>query len=375
MQTPSSDLSKQSRASLETGEPAWGGLFWALPLLYVFVDPYRRQADWLEWLITGLAFAVFLALYTLGLIFWRRKDVLRFQCAAATAVAVAFSAYAPTGAIFFPVIAAFVPFSVNGRIAPSAALVGFVILVFCVEWVLLNRAIGGFFYVIVFQSLLLGAGTTFVARQTLANDRLSRLAERERIARDLHDTLGQTLTAIVLKAELAARLVEQRAPAARGEIADIERISREALAEIREVIQGYHAGGIVAELGRAESVLEAAGIDLEQDCDAAHVSPAQERVLSLVLRESVTNVVRHARATRCRVSLQRMGDSIRLLVQDNGRGGVHAEGLGTRSIQARVEALGGSAVWDGASGTALTVTLPLAVVDPGPVMSGHHRDG
>jgi DNA-binding CsgD family transcriptional regulator len=138
VQTPS--VSKQSNDSLETAGPAWGGLFWALPLFYVFVDPYRRQADWLEWLITGLAFAAFLALYTLGLIFWRRKDVLRRQCAAATVVAVAFSAYAPSGAIFFPVIAAFVPFSVNGRIAASAALAGFVILVFCVEWVLLNRA-------------------------------------------------------------------------------------------------------------------------------------------------------------------------------------------------------------------------------------------
>jgi two-component system, NarL family, sensor histidine kinase DesK len=359
MQTRRSGVLEKLRWRTEDGAPAWGGLLWALPLGYVFIDPFRRQADWLEWLVTALAFGVFLALYTLGLVFWRRKDVLRFQCAAATALAVAFTAYRPSGAIFFPVIAAFVPFSVHGRIAASATLVSLTAVICAVEWLLLRRAFDSFFYVVVCESLILGAGTTFIARQMRANDRLSRVAERERIARDLHDTLGQTLTAIAVKSELAGRLLEQDAAAARSEIADIERISRETLAEVREVVQGYHAGGLNAELNRARSMLEAAGVRVDEDFDAPDVSPAQERVLGLVLRESVTNIVRHAQASRCRLGLRGIGDSIRLVVQDNGRGGAHHEGLGMQSIRARVDALGGSAVWNGESGTAVTITLPI----------------
>jgi two-component system sensor histidine kinase DesK len=359
--TPTTDVTERRRLPAELGAPNWGGLLWALPLFYVLVDPYRRQAGWLEWLITGAALLVFLALYTLGLIYWRRKEIVRLQCGAATVVAAAFTAYSPSGAIFFAMIAAFLPFSVSGRIAPAATVVGAVVLIFTAEWLALGREVDSFFYVIVVQSLLLGAGVTFVARQQLENERLSRGAERERIARDLHDTLGQTLTIIALKSELAGRLLDQNADEARREIADVERVSREALAEVREVIGGYHSGGIRAELQRARSVLEAAGISVEQDTDSAEISLAQERILGLVLRESVTNVVRHARATHCELSFRQFGDSLRLLVKDNGRGGVHREGLGIRSIQARVEAIGGSAVWDGQIGTALTITLPVAV--------------
>src|SRR5262245_38331353 len=346
------------RRPTEDGSPAWGGLLWALPLAYVFVDPYRRQADWVEWLVTSLTLGAFLALYTLGLIFWRRKDVLRFQCAAATVLAIAFTTYRPSGAIFFPVIAAFIPFSVNGRIAASATLVASLVGAFALEWLLLGRAFDAFFYVVVFQSLILGAGTTFVARQTLANDRVSRIAERERIARDLHDTLGQTLTAIAVKAELAGRLLDRNS-AAHGEIAEIERLARDTLAEAREMIHGYHAGGLNAELVRARSMLEAAGVVVEQDCDARDVSPVQERVLGLALRESVTNIVRHAQATRCRPALQSIGDTIGMVVHDNGRGGVHLDGLGMQSIKARVNALGGNADWDGQRGTLVTITLPV----------------
>jgi two-component system sensor histidine kinase DesK len=268
-------------------------------------------------------------------------------------------AYRSSGAIFFPVIAAFLPFSVNGRVAASAALVASLVVVYAVEWLLLGRAIDAFFYVILFQSLILGAGTTFVARQTLANDRLSRIAERERIARDLHDTLGQTLTAIAVKAELAGRLLQHNIGAARSEIAQIEEIAREAVAEAREVIHGHHAGGLNAELARARSTLEAAGVGVEQDCDPLDVPPAHERVLGLVLRESVTNIVRHARANRCRLAVHRIGDTVCMVVHDNGRGGAHREGLGMQSIKARVGALGGSAVWERERGTLLTINLPI----------------
>jgi len=344
------------------GAPAWGGLLWAIPLAYLLVDPYRRQAEWLEWLITSVALLAFLALYTVGLVYWRRKEIVRLQCAAAAIVAVAFTAYRPSGGILFAMVAAFLPFSVNGRIAPSVTLVGALAATFVAEWLLLGRDVDSFFYVIVFQSLLLGTGTTFVARQQIENERLARGAERQRIARDLHDTLGQTLTTIALKSELAGQLLDRNVEAARREIADIERVSREALAETRELIHGYTSGGLEAEFERARRVLETAGIVPKQNYEPQALAPAQDRILALVLRESITNVVRHAQATHCEVSFDKAGEFVRLLVRDDGRGGVHSEGLGIASIRARLESVGGSAVWDGRNGTSLTVTLPITAV-------------
>jgi two-component system sensor histidine kinase DesK len=311
--------------------------------------------------ITSFTLLAFLALYSIGLIYWHRKTTLRWQCLAATILAVAFTAYRPSGAIFFPIIAAFLPFSVDGRPLRSMMLVGLVAAILYVEWLLLGREIDSFLYVLVTFSLILGSGTAFNARQLLSNERLFRSAERERIARDLHDTLGQSLTAIAVKSELARHLLDKQAwMEARSEMADVERVSREALAEMRELVRNYYGGGVVAELQRAKSMLEAADIAIEQNCDLPEVSPAQERVLGLVIRESVTNVVRHAQASLCKLDIRREGDSIRFLMQDNGVGGTHHKGLGMQSIEARVEALGGNAVWDGSRGTVLSVILPLA---------------
>lgn len=343
----------------EDGEPAWGGIFWALPMLYVFVDPYQRQAGWLEWLVTSLAFLAFFTLYLAGLLFWRRGHVVRRVCLAATILAVCYAAYRPIGAIFFPVIAAFLPFSVNGRIAPSAVLLGLLAAAFGVEWFLLGRDPSSFFFVLLSVSLIIGIGTTFAARQLLENERLFRNAERERIAQDLHDILGHTLSVIVLKSELAHRLMDAEPERARKEIRDVERVSRQALAEVRDAIQGYQTGGIQAEIEHARATLESAGIAVEHECGISSIPLAQERVLSLVLREAVTNILRHAKATACRLSVQSTLENYRMSISDNGRGGIFQEGLGMRSIRARVESLGGAAVWSGESGTVLTVTVPV----------------
>ena len=142
----------------------------------------------------------------------------------------------------------------------------------------------------------------------VANDEiehLAKVAERERIARDLHDLLGHTLSLITLKAELARKLVDRDPQRAKQEMQDVEQTSRAALADVREAISGYRGQGLAAELIRARQTLETAGITV--DCDASEVplSPAQESVLALALREAVTNVVRHAQAQRCSVRLSR----------------------------------------------------------------------
>jgi two-component system, NarL family, sensor histidine kinase DesK len=330
-------------------------------MAYVFLDPYTRGAGWLEWVLTSLAFVTFMALYSVGLMYWEDRRILRNVCLGVLALAAVFTAYRPTGVIFFSLVAAFAPFVVGGNIARSVAAIGGVVGFFLLEWWLLHSERSFSFPIAMgIQTLLVSAGTTFMARQNREIERDHRVAERERIARDLHDVLGHTLSSIALKSELAGRLFQADPPRALAEINDVERISREALDEVRAAIHGYHAGDIRAELGRAEALLKTAGITVEQRWESVEIDPARERVLALVLREAVTNVVRHAQAKMCRLALYCTRDEIRLEVGDDGRGGVHAEGIGMHSIRSRVEAFGGSASWSGAPGTQLVIALPIA---------------
>lgn len=192
--------------------------------------------------------------------------------------------------------------------------------------------------------------------------RLHKTAERERIARDLHDILGHTLSVVVLKSELASRLVEQDAPRARKEIEEVERIARQALGEAREAIAGYRSGDLRAEFERAGKTLTTAGIAVDGDCESVSMPAAHERALALVLREAVTNVIRHAQASRCRMKLSLADGGYRLEVGDDGRGGALREGMGMQGIRERVRALGGTVTWRASSprGTTLVVTVPAA---------------
>jgi two-component system sensor histidine kinase DesK len=195
-------------------------------------------------------------------------------------------------------------------------------------------------------------------------EHLAKVAERERIARDMHDVLGHTLSLITLKAELARKLVDRDPQLAKQEMRDVENASRAALAEVRDAISGYRADGIFVELARARATLETAGIRV--DCETARVplSPAQESVLALALREAVTNVVRHAQAQNCVVRLSCSDDTCTMEVADDGRGARAPEGNGLRGMRERLEAIGGSLVRQADLGTRLVIQLPLASPAP-----------
>jgi two-component system sensor histidine kinase DesK len=329
-------------------------------LVYVFWDPYRLGGSWSEWLWTGLAFAIFLSLNVVGLIYWSRRRVIAWVCIAMTAVAVAFAAYRPSGIIFFIIIAGFGPLTVNGRIAASAAIIAGAALLAVAEWWWLWPP-SPTPCVVAVESFLVGGAITFLVRQQVSLRQILKTAERERIARDLHDILGHTLSVIALKAELANRLLEQHPQRAKAEIADVERISRGALSEVRDAIAGYRGGDLAAEFARAKATLETAGIVVERHVENLDVPLAQERVLALALREAVTNIVRHAQAKHCHMSLQRTARDIRLEVRDDGRGGLHDEGFGMRGIRERVAAIGGNVAWNAGAGTVLSVAVPIAV--------------
>ncbi|MFL6620274.1 MAG: sensor histidine kinase [Povalibacter sp.] len=345
---------------LPTGadKPSWSGWFGVVPVAYVFVDPWQKGASWIEWLVTALAFAIFLGLFALGSIYWSRQDIMRRVCVAIAGLALAFTFYRPSGVIFFVFVAAFAPLATGGHIVASAAIIlsaaGLSILQSRLLWP------PNFLpTVIAVQSLLIGAAITVVIRQQIGVRRALKETERERIARDLHDILGHTLSVIILKSELASRLFERDPQRAKVEIDDVQRISRNALSEVREAITGYRDGDLQSELNRAQSTLETAGLAVERICDPVDMAPAQERVLALVLREAVTNVVRHSQAKHCRLTLQRTEEAHQMTISDDGCGVAHREGMGMRGIRERVAALGGEVSWNMRMGTELVVTVPL----------------
>lgn len=335
----------------------WGSLIWTLPLGYVFWAPWQQHAGWVEWTLTALTLVGVLALFLAAL---TRED-RRFSagtCAALLAIAVSFLAYRPSGGLYFPMAATFVPAMTEG-IGLSMALIGAVAVLFGCEWCLLYLSQGVIFPLLVAaQTLVSGFGASFVLRQARVTQRRDRASERERIAQDLHDVVGHSLSSLALKAELARRVFHIDPGRALQELSDVERIARQSLEELRDAIHGYFAGDIRAELNRVVSLLRAARIEVECRCEALEMTPAAERVLALIAREAVTNILRHSQARSCRLVLCRAGEAYRLEICDDGCGGAYQEGVGMRSIRTRAEALGGTARWSSAAGTQLCVSLP-----------------
>lgn len=194
-------------------------------------------------------------------------------------------------------------------------------------------------------------------------EHLATIAERERISRDLHDLLGHTLSLITLKAELAGKLVQRDAAAAASEIRDIEQTARQALSEVRSAVTGYRQAGFAYELDGARHSLAAANITLTAAVQPLVLPPAAENVMSLALREAVTNIVRHARAaTRCEVSLGVEHGMIVLRIADDGGVADAAAikaGNGLSGMRERVAALGGRLAMHGGRGLELELMLPL----------------
>lgn len=174
--------------------------------------------------------------------------------------------------------------------------------------------------------------------------RSAALEERERLGRDLHDILGHSLTVIAVKSELAGRLVDRDPAAAAVEIADIERLAREALADVRSTVAGVREISLVSELSAARTALLAAGIEPDLPVAVDEVPGQLREVYGYLVREAVTNVVRHSGAASCVVRLGRGGIEV---VDDGVRGGVRpsawetaAGGSGLVGLRQRVEDAG-----------------------------------
>ncbi|WP_327291345.1 sensor histidine kinase [Streptomyces sp. NBC_01198] len=192
-------------------------------------------------------------------------------------------------------------------------------------------------------------------RQELARNAVAE--ERLRFSRDLHDLLGHTLSVVVVKAEAARRLAPRDLEAALTQVGDIESVGRQALTEIREAVTGYREGSLSTELDRARSALAASDIEVVLQESGPPLPPQTEALLGWVVREGVTNVVRHSGATLTRIELRSADGLAHLTITDNGHGPVAPApassgatatlqstrtGTGLRGLSERLAAAGGS---------------------------------
>lgn len=352
----------------------WTPFVWLVYLGAYLLMPALLGATSAQWAVYTAGLLAFLPLYFAG--YWvggaRRLPIV----AAIAALGLALTWMNPGAAVFFVYAASFVGGAVSGRAAVSWVL-GLAVAGLAAAWPAGPLRPFALVFVAVFTPLIGFVNLSAAAlRQRdaslrLAHDEIARLARRsgrDRIATDLHDLLGHTLSVIVLKADLAARLIDRDAGRAAEEIREVARVSRQALAEVRQAVQGVHAATIADEVSRAAAVLGAAGIEVHTAIAAplaggsGDPAPPHEQALALVLREAVTNVLRHARASRCDIRVDGDADRLTLLVRDDGTGGPDIEeGTGWSGMRRRVEAHGGAISHERDNGFRLSASVPRRV--------------
>jgi two-component system sensor histidine kinase DesK len=333
----------------------------ALQLLYalfVYLPLVLGRGTALQWFLTVASSAAFIGLYVDFFRHWFQRprralwDVIGI--AGIGFALLPFNVGAVTYAVY---AAALAPLATT----PRRALILFAALASGVAAVMMltpaqdRLTIGAWTISLIF---IIGGGNLLIGTRERQHEQLRRakeeveamakLAERERIARDLHDVLGHTLSVIALKAELAAKLADRDPGRAVQEIQEVERISREALGDVRDAIEGMRAHGLPGELRSAATALQSAGIRLDADIARVPLSP----------REAVTNVLRHACASTCRVELREQNDRVELTIADDGHGGPLREGHGLSGMRERIASAGGTINLDAQQGVAIRVTLP-----------------
>ncbi|MFD7712253.1 sensor histidine kinase [Streptomyces sp. NPDC059785] len=300
--------------------------------------------------------------------------------------------YGGSWLLFFPLLGLAAGATVRGRHLgrTGLGLSGLAALIAGLRdgWGAVNVAYGTFLSTMVTAAIL--SLSEAVRELRAAREELARQAvekERLRFSRDLHDLLGHTLSVIVVKSEAARRLAPRDLDAALLQVTDIESVGRQALTEIREAVTGYREGSLDTELDRARSALSAADVDPVVRRSGPPLGPQSEALLGWVVREAVTNVVRHSGATRCEITVDGGPGRARLRVTDNGTGtetgpgtrtSVESElgigGTGLKGLTERLAAAGGTLEAGPGPRGGFLVTAELPVDTAGTADETHAMD-
>ena len=351
----------------------WTPYAWLVYLPSFLISPVvmtsEGAAAWWMWPATIVALAIFLYTYFRG--HWLRGVKLIPIAATHVALAVLFSPINYGACVFYVYATSFIA----QLDRPRDALRGIVLVVaIAIATGLLVQPPAFYWITAVPIALMIGGINLHFYQAAHAQrklrlahaeiEQLAAIAERERIARDLHDVLGHTLSLIVLKAELAVKLSARDPERAAREMRDVEEVARRTLQDVRHAIRGYRAT-LVEEIERSRTMLKASRIADELDVAHFEMPPVVEETLALALREAVTNVVRHSGASSCTVRLTRDVAHVTLEVRDDGRGSTAPPGLGLRGMHERVESIGGTMTIEGGRGMRLLISVPVGVAEPG----------
>jgi two-component system sensor histidine kinase DesK len=205
-----------------------------------------------------------------------------------------------------------------------------------------------------------------------AKERIKELVKREervRIARDLHDTLGHTLSLITLKSQLVEKLAVKDPQRAQKEAKEIYQTSRAALRQVRELVSDMRAITVTEELAETSEILRVAGIrmDIEGEAELEDVAPLTQNILSLCIKEAITNIVKHSQATLCRISIGMTERMIMIRIEDNGIGpeqqGTIRYGNGLNGMKERLSLIEGSLTISSGDkqGTSTVITVPQII--------------
>ncbi|MDX1537342.1 sensor histidine kinase [Arsukibacterium sp.] len=188
---------------------------------------------------------------------------------------------------------------------------------------------------------------------------LATMVERERIGRDLHDILGHTLSSIILKADLAEKLLaRQQADAAQQQLTELSQIAREALSQVRQSVSGYKHQGLTAEVARLLSRLRDAGFVAELTGEIPHLDSRRETAVVLALTELVTNIMRHSKGDSCQLRFTEQAGILKICLSDNGRQADVKEGNGITGLRERLTAINATLKLQHNQGLTATIELP-----------------
>ena len=349
----------------------WTPYLWLVYLSFFFIDWYYQPINMGMNLLAVLTLMIFLLLYFSA---YRRQGLAALaHIGAILALAIIWTPF-NTGASVLYIFAAAFAYRVGS--ARNGVLVIASIIILASIMAPFAELSWFFWLPAAVVSLIIGLANLFFAQNERKNAalrlsqaevrRLARVAERERIARDLHDVLGHTLSLITVKSELAARLIETDPIRAGDEIRSIEQTARTALADVREAISGIQEMTLAEALEQARLSLQAVDVVLETEIDPSiELSQQTEAMLALVVREAVTNIIRHADARHCTIRLVQdpAAKQHHLEIRDDGRGHIRADGNGVQGMRARVESINGElSIPNSKRGGHLIAHIPAQVV-------------
>ena len=343
--------------------------FWLLSLAYMGWKYMYVAPSTLELGMLALTLALFLPLYLAS--YWTRGWWVAACMLAGCLLGAAWVRWNVGAATFF-IFACAMAARIEQLRHAVAAIAGVILLGVLASLLLVDAKMRFIFLMpLLTAGLPVGLGSVMDARLRRSRQELLRkqeevehmatIAERERISRDLHDLLGHSLSLIALKAELARKLAHRDPDACAREVGDIETSARQALAEVRAAVTGYRDKGLAHALAGARASLAAADVRLDEKVERFALAPAAENVLALALREAVTNVVRHAGARRCSVSLGLEQGVAVLRILDDGKARSEADirhGNGLCGMRERVQSLGGRLALRARAGLELELRVP-----------------